>query len=223
MDRAPISFAISEDKTKRSNIMEPNTPLRPSRPVTSFVPTSSLSHSNSSGIPSSSSSSSTDPLPTEGLLSNLSGMHSSDPNSSSSSSSSSSSIANAASLARSTELSTSQRFTSVHRNASNAHLSALASSLHSRAETELENVGESAEEVEERERAEQAQRDERDKGKSKVDKPVNIPSGSRRTIIVNACQRGNPMLKAIKNVGWEYGDIVPDYQVGANTCVLYLR
>lgn len=31
------------------------------------------------------------------------------------------------------------------------------------------------------------------------------------------------MLKAIQGVGWEYGDIVPDYQVGANTCVLYLR
>lgn len=31
------------------------------------------------------------------------------------------------------------------------------------------------------------------------------------------------MLKAIQGVGWEYGDIVPDYQVGSNTCVLYLR
>ncbi len=35
-------------------------------------------------------------------------------------------------------------------------------------------------------------------------------------------QRGNPILKAIQGIGWEYGDIVPDYQVGANTCVLFL-
>ncbi|GHJ90227.1 hypothetical protein NliqN6_6629 [Naganishia liquefaciens] len=53
-------------------------------------------------------------------------------------------------------------------------------------------------------------------------KPVNVPSGSKRSIVVNARQRGNPVLKAIQGVGWEYGDIVPDYQVGANTCVLYL-
>lgn len=74
----------------------------------------------------------------------------------------------------------------------------------------------------------------------KTNKPVNVPSGSKRSIVVNArqvsalsyCwiraeqdvdQRGNPVLKAIQGVGWEYGDIVPDYQVGANTCVLYLR
>ncbi|KAI5449208.1 ssDNA endonuclease and repair protein rad10 [Naganishia albida] len=56
----------------------------------------------------------------------------------------------------------------------------------------------------------------------KTNKPVNVPSGSKRSIVVNARQRGNPVLKAIQGVGWEYGDIVPDYQVGANTCVLYL-
>lgn len=61
-------------------------------------------------------------------------------------------------------------------------------------------------------------------GKSieKTNKPVNVPSGSKRSIVVNARQRGNPVLKAIQGVGWEYGDIIPDYQVGANTCVLYL-
>lgn len=35
-------------------------------------------------------------------------------------------------------------------------------------------------------------------------------------------QKGNPVLKAIKNVGWEYGDIVPDYQVGVASCALFL-
>lgn len=35
-------------------------------------------------------------------------------------------------------------------------------------------------------------------------------------------QRGNPVIPFIKGVRWEYGDILPDYQVGAHTCVLYL-
>ncbi|KAJ9091874.1 hypothetical protein QFC21_007072 [Naganishia friedmannii] len=60
------------------------------------------------------------------------------------------------------------------------------------------------------------------KAQDKTNKPVNVPSGSKRSIVVNARQRGNPVLKAIHGVGWEYGDIIPDYQVGANTCVLYL-
>ncbi|UZJ51261.1 hypothetical protein CBS101457_000581 [Exobasidium rhododendri] len=46
--------------------------------------------------------------------------------------------------------------------------------------------------------------------------------GSGSTIIVNNCQRGNPILQHIRNVGWEYGDIVPDYQVGVANCVLFL-
>lgn len=46
--------------------------------------------------------------------------------------------------------------------------------------------------------------------------------GSGSTIIVNSCQRGNPLLKHIRNIGWEYGDIVPDYQVGAASCALFL-
>lgn len=36
-------------------------------------------------------------------------------------------------------------------------------------------------------------------------------------------KRGNPLLTSIKNIGWEYGDIVPDYQVGVSACILYLR
>ncbi|KAI5805415.1 putative mating-type switch/DNA repair protein Swi10/Rad10, partial [Peziza echinospora] len=34
--------------------------------------------------------------------------------------------------------------------------------------------------------------------------------------------KGNPVLTSIKNVQWEYGDIVPDYVVGQTACVLYL-
>ena len=46
--------------------------------------------------------------------------------------------------------------------------------------------------------------------------------GSGSTILVNSCQRGNPVLQHIRNVGWEYGDIVPDYQVGVASCMLFL-
>ncbi|KAJ3090289.1 ssDNA endonuclease and repair protein rad10 [Quaeritorhiza haematococci] len=45
---------------------------------------------------------------------------------------------------------------------------------------------------------------------------------SAHGIIVNACQRGNGVLNYIKNVPWEYGEIVADYQVGATSCALFL-
>uniref|UniRef100_A0A182QC63 DNA excision repair protein ERCC-1 n=1 Tax=Anopheles farauti TaxID=69004 RepID=A0A182QC63_9DIPT len=41
-------------------------------------------------------------------------------------------------------------------------------------------------------------------------------------ILVNPKQRGNPLLKAIQNIPWEYDDIVPDYVVGASACILFL-
>lgn len=46
--------------------------------------------------------------------------------------------------------------------------------------------------------------------------------GSGSTIIVNSLQKGNPVVKYITNIGWEYGDIVPDYQVGVAACALFL-
>ncbi|XP_050509694.1 DNA excision repair protein ERCC-1 [Diabrotica virgifera virgifera] len=48
--------------------------------------------------------------------------------------------------------------------------------------------------------------------------------GSSKThcILVNPKQRGNPLLKAIHNVPWEYGDIIPDYEMGSTTCALFL-
>ncbi|KAI0360729.1 hypothetical protein OH77DRAFT_1393388 [Trametes cingulata] len=51
--------------------------------------------------------------------------------------------------------------------------------------------------------------------------PVVVP-GSGNNIIVNPCQRGNPVLECIRNVGKEFGDIVADYQVGRTTGVLFL-
>ncbi|SNX87979.1 related to dna excision repair protein ercc-1 [Melanopsichium pennsylvanicum] len=47
-------------------------------------------------------------------------------------------------------------------------------------------------------------------------------AGTGKTILVNNCQRGNPVLTHIRNIGWEYADIVPDYQVGLSSCVLFL-
>lgn len=42
-------------------------------------------------------------------------------------------------------------------------------------------------------------------------------------ISVNVKQRGNPVLKFIRNVPWEYSEqIVPDYLLGASTCCLFL-
>ncbi|NXN94789.1 ERCC1 protein, partial [Rhinopomastus cyanomelas] len=35
-------------------------------------------------------------------------------------------------------------------------------------------------------------------------------------------QRGNPVLKFIRNVPWEFGDIVPDYLLGQSSCALFL-
>ncbi|XP_010295690.1 PREDICTED: DNA excision repair protein ERCC-1, partial [Phaethon lepturus] len=40
--------------------------------------------------------------------------------------------------------------------------------------------------------------------------------------IVVSPQRGNPVLKFVRNVPWEFGDIVPDYVLGQSTCALFL-
>ena len=41
-------------------------------------------------------------------------------------------------------------------------------------------------------------------------------------ILVNARQKGNPVLNGIKVVPWEYGDIQPDFVIGATACALFL-
>lgn len=41
-------------------------------------------------------------------------------------------------------------------------------------------------------------------------------------ILVSRKQRGNPLLKFMRKMPWEYTDIVPDYVVGATSCVLFL-
>lgn len=47
-------------------------------------------------------------------------------------------------------------------------------------------------------------------------------AGSGSTILVNTRQRLNPVLKNIKSVGWEWSEILADYQVGVSTGCLYL-
>ncbi|XP_003962041.1 DNA excision repair protein ERCC-1 [Takifugu rubripes] len=48
------------------------------------------------------------------------------------------------------------------------------------------------------------------------------PVGSGSSIVVSPRQRGNPILKYIRSVPWEIGDVVPDYVLGQTTCALFL-
>ncbi|KAJ2781830.1 ssDNA endonuclease and repair protein rad10 [Coemansia javaensis] len=46
---------------------------------------------------------------------------------------------------------------------------------------------------------------------------------SSQLVLVNELQRGNPLLECIRNVRWSYSrDLVPDFEVGRASCVLYL-
>ena len=41
-------------------------------------------------------------------------------------------------------------------------------------------------------------------------------------ILVSKRQEGNPVLKHMRNVRFQFADIVPDYQMGGQTCALFL-
>lgn len=61
--------------------------------------------------------------------------------------------------------------------------------------------------------------------KTGVVQPKPQPMAKRAgpsSIIVSTRQKGNPILNGIKQVPWEYGDIVADYILGATTCALFL-
>lgn len=53
---------------------------------------------------------------------------------------------------------------------------------------------------------------------------VPTTSASKSNCIqVNPKQRGNPILKSIVNIPWEFDEsIIPDYLIGSTACVLYL-
>ncbi|XP_015241574.1 PREDICTED: DNA excision repair protein ERCC-1 [Cyprinodon variegatus] len=48
------------------------------------------------------------------------------------------------------------------------------------------------------------------------------PVGSGSSIIVSPRQRGNPILKFVRSVPWEFGEVAPDYILGQTTCALFL-
>ncbi|XP_007941260.1 DNA excision repair protein ERCC-1 [Orycteropus afer afer] len=48
------------------------------------------------------------------------------------------------------------------------------------------------------------------------------PGAKSNSIIVSPRQRGNPVLKFVRNVPWEFGDVLPDYVLGQGTCALFL-
>lgn len=52
--------------------------------------------------------------------------------------------------------------------------------------------------------------------------PPPLPAAAATMILVNKRQQGNPVLKHIRNVRWQFGDIIPDYQLGLNTAALFL-
>jgi DNA repair protein Rad10 len=45
---------------------------------------------------------------------------------------------------------------------------------------------------------------------------------SKNAILVSHRQRGNPLLKHIRNARWAFADVVPDYVLGQSSCALYL-
>ncbi|XP_010464040.1 PREDICTED: DNA excision repair protein ERCC-1 [Camelina sativa] len=47
-------------------------------------------------------------------------------------------------------------------------------------------------------------------------------SQTRNAILVSNRQKGNPLLKHIRNVKWVFSDIIPDYVLGQSSCALYL-
>ncbi|KAK1258371.1 DNA excision repair protein ERCC-1 [Acorus gramineus] len=46
---------------------------------------------------------------------------------------------------------------------------------------------------------------------------------NRNAILVSHRQKGNPLLKHVRNVRWVFTDIVCDYLLGQSSCALYLR
>lgn len=52
--------------------------------------------------------------------------------------------------------------------------------------------------------------------------PTGFVARSPHNIIINSVQRGNPLLKHIRNVPYEFGDIRSDFLLGQTTCAFFL-
>nr|XP_055105508.1 DNA excision repair protein ERCC-1-like isoform X8 [Symphalangus syndactylus] len=68
-----------------------------------------------------------------------------------------------------------------------------------------------------------------DPGKDKegVPQPSGPPARKKFVIPLDEDEvppgvRGNPVLKFVRNVPWEFGDVIPDYVLGQSTCALFL-
>lgn len=58
---------------------------------------------------------------------------------------------------------------------------------------------------------------------SETDSCNKIKTPNVNAVQVNSNQRGNPVLKSITSVPWEFNSqIIPDYVVGRTSCVLFL-
>ncbi|PIK39482.1 putative DNA excision repair protein ERCC-1 [Apostichopus japonicus] len=57
---------------------------------------------------------------------------------------------------------------------------------------------------------------------AKASSTVTNSKNTTNCILVNPRQRGNPILKSVRNIPWEFGDIVPDYVMGRTICALFL-
>ncbi|XP_060528138.1 DNA excision repair protein ERCC-1 [Cylas formicarius] len=57
---------------------------------------------------------------------------------------------------------------------------------------------------------------------SETSSSIEKSAKNSHCLYVNSKQRGNPLLKFISNIPWEYSDIVPDYEMGKSTCALFL-
>jgi len=51
----------------------------------------------------------------------------------------------------------------------------------------------------------------------------NLQRPYTNAILVRRNQKGNPLMEHLRNVPWQYGDILADYEVGRTTGVLFLR
>ncbi|XP_049869651.1 DNA excision repair protein ERCC-1 [Pectinophora gossypiella] len=47
-------------------------------------------------------------------------------------------------------------------------------------------------------------------------------SSKTHCVLVNQKQRGNPVLKFITSVPWEYDDVIPDYEIGKTIGILFI-
>ncbi|XP_035538985.1 DNA excision repair protein ERCC-1-like isoform X1 [Juglans regia] len=51
---------------------------------------------------------------------------------------------------------------------------------------------------------------------------TSLVTQSRNAILVSHRQKGNPLLRHIRNVRWAFADVVCDYLLGQSSCALYL-